>query len=137
MDPENGPPRDPERSVRRQCELPGFSRSTLYYEPAPETAEDLGLMRPIDEEYTRHPFYGIRRMAVWLKEGKGQGVNRKRVRRLMRLMGLEAIHPEPKLSAGNGHRVYPYLLRGVEIERVDQVWRTEKDWREPALSDRL
>jgi putative transposase len=117
-------PSHPELSVRRQCELLGLSRSTLYYEPAPETRENLKLMRLIDEEYTRHPFYGSRRMAVWLNEEKGQEVNRKRVRRLMRLMGLEAIYPKPNLSAGNGHRVYPYLLRGVEVERVDQVWST-------------
>ena len=93
-------PSHPELSVRRQCELLGLPRSTLYYEPATETAANLGLMRLIDEEYTRHPFYGSRRMAVWLKEEKGQEVNRKRVRRLMRLMGLEAIYPKPGLSAG-------------------------------------
>jgi len=102
-----------------------LNRSTLYYEPAPETPENLGLMRLIDEEYTRHPFYGSRRMAVWLKEEKGHEVNRKRVQRLMRLMGIEAIYPKPNLSAGNGHRVYPYLLRGVKIDRVDQVWSTD------------
>jgi len=118
-------PSHPELSVRRQCELLGLSRSTLYYEPATETAENLALMRLIDEEYTRHPFYGSRRMAVWLKQEKGHEVNRKRVRRLMRLMGLEAIHPKPGLSAGSGHRVYPYLLRGVKVERVDQVWSTD------------
>jgi putative transposase len=73
--------------------LLGLNRSTLYYEPATETPENLGLMRLIDEEYTRHPFYGSRRMAVWLNEDMGHDVNRKRVRRLMRLMGLEAIYP--------------------------------------------
>jgi putative transposase len=112
-------------SVRRQCELLGLNRSTLYYEPATETPENLGLMRLIDEEYTRHPFQGSRRMAVWLKEDMGYEVNRKRVRRLMRLMGLEAIYPKPNLSAGNGHRVYPYLLRDVKVERADQVWSTD------------
>jgi putative transposase len=113
-------------SVRRQCELLGLNRSTLYYEPATETPENLGLMRLIDEEYTRHPFYGSRRMAVWLKEDMGHDVNRKRVRRLMRLMGLEAIYPRPRLSAGDrNHKVYPYLLRDVSIERVDQVWSTD------------
>src|SRR5205823_3090064 len=88
----------PALSVRRQCELLGLSRSSLYYEPAGETAENLRLMRLIDQEYTAHPFLGSRRMAVWLSE-QGEEVNRKRVQRLMRLMGLEAIYPRPKLSA--------------------------------------
>jgi putative transposase len=115
----------PQLSVRRQCELLGLPRSSLYYEPAPETAENLALMRLIDEEYTAHPFYGSRRMAAWLK-ARGQAVNRKRVRRLMGVMGLEAIYPRPKLSLpGQGHKVFPYLLRGVEVQRVDQVWSTD------------
>src|SRR5947209_17170923 len=100
-------------SVRRQCELLGLSRSSLYYEPGGEAAEDLRLMRLIDEQYPACPFYGSRRMTVWLNE-QGEGVNRKRVQRLMRVMGLEAIYPKPRLSrAGKGHRIYPYLLRGV------------------------
>jgi putative transposase len=112
-------------SLRRQCELLGLSRSSLYYEPAPEAAENLELMRLIDEEYTAHPFFGSRKIVQWLK-GQGHEVNRKRVQRLMRLMGLEAIYPKPKLSlAGRGHKVYPYLLRNVAIERVDQVWSTD------------
>ena len=112
-------------SVRRQCELLGLSRSSLYHEAAAETAENLRLMRLIDGEYTAHPFLGSRRLAKWLVE-QGEEVNRKRVRRLMRVMGLEAIHPKPKLSAaGRGHRIYPYLLRDVRIERPDQVWSTD------------
>ena len=112
-------------SVRRQCELLGLSRSSLYYEPAGETSEDLRLMRLIDERYTACPFYGSRRMTVWLTE-QGEGVNRKRVQRLMRVMGLEAIYPKPRLStAGKGHRIYPYLLRGVKVVRPDQVWSTD------------
>jgi putative transposase len=112
-------------SVRRQCELLGLCRSSLYYEPAGETAENLRLMRLLDEEYTRHPFYGSRRLTAWLS-GQGEAVNRKRVQRLLRLMGLEAIYPRPKLSApGRGHRVYPYLLRGVKVERPDQVWSAD------------
>jgi putative transposase len=112
-------------SVRRQCELLGLSRSTLYYEPAGETSEDLRLMRLIDEQYTARPFYGSRRMTVWLTE-QGEEVNRKRVQRLMRVMGLEAIYPKPRLStAGKGHRIYPYLLRGVKVVRPDQVWSTD------------
>jgi putative transposase len=111
--------------VRRQCQLLGLSRSSLYYEPAPETAESLRLMRLIDREYTEHPFYGSRRMTAWLV-GQGEAVNRQRVQRLMRVMGLEAIYPKPKLSAaGQGHRVYPYLLRDVRIERPDQVWSAD------------
>lgn len=103
----------------------GLSRSSLYYEPGGEVAEDLRLMRRIDEQYTARPFYGSRRMTVWLNE-QGEEVNRKRVRRLMRVMGLEAIYPKPRLSlAGKGHRTYPYLLRGVKVQRRDQVWSTD------------
>jgi putative transposase len=118
-------PDHPALSVRRQCELLGLSRSSLYYEPGGEAAEDLRLMRRIDEQYTARPFYGSRRMTIWLNE-QGEEVNRKRVQRLMRVMGLEAIYPKPRLSlAGKGHRIYPYLLRGVKIERRDQVWSTD------------
>jgi putative transposase len=102
-----------------------LSRSSLYYEPGGEAAEDLRLMRRIDEQYTARPFYGSRRMTIWLNE-QGEEVNRKRVQRLMRVMGLEAIYPKPRLSlAGKGHRIYPYLLRGVKVERRDQVWSTD------------
>jgi putative transposase len=115
----------PDLSVRRQCELLGLCRSGLYYEPAGETPENLRLMRRIDEQYTACPFYGSRRMTAWLTQ-HGEGVNRKRVQRLMRIMGLEAIYPKPRLStAGKGHKVYPYLLRGVRVERPDQVWSTD------------
>ena len=112
-------------SVRRQCELLELSRSSLYYQPGGGTAEELRLMRKIDEQYTACPFYGSRRMTVWLTD-QGEEVNRKRVQRLMRIMGLEAIYPKPRLSlAGKGHRIYPYLLRGVTVERADQVWSTD------------
>jgi putative transposase len=111
-------------SVRRQCELVGLNRSTLYYEPAPEAPENLKLMRLIDQEYTAHPFYGSRRMTRWLVR-QGHEVNRKRVQRLLRVMSLEAIYPKPNLSAGRGHTVYPYLLRDVAIERVNQVWSAD------------
>jgi putative transposase len=115
----------PELSVRRQCELLGLSRASLYYEAVPETEENLRLMRLIDREYTAHPFLGSRRLTKWLTE-QGEAVNRKRVQRLMRRMGLEAIYPKPKLSAARaGHRIYPYLLRNVRIERPDQVWSTD------------
>jgi putative transposase len=111
--------------VRRQCQLLGLNRSSLYYQPASETAENLRLMRLLDEEYTAHPFSGSRKLTRWLAQ-QGEAVNRKRVQRLMRLMGLEAIYPKPRLSSGGrGHRIYPYLLRNVRIERPDQVWSTD------------
>jgi putative transposase len=112
--------------VRRQCELLGLNRSSFYYEPAEETAENLRLLRLIDEQYTARPFYGSRRMTRWLQQVKHEEVNRKRVQRLMRLMGLEAVYPKPRTSVpGAGQRVYPYLLRGVTIERPDQVWSAD------------
>ena len=112
-------------SVSRQCELLGLSRSSYYYEPATESPANLALMALIDREYTAHPFQGGRRMTTWLR-GEGHAVNRKRVQRLMRRMGLEAVYPKPRLSVrGAGHKVYPYLLRGVTIERTDQVWSTD------------
>ncbi len=112
-------------SLRRQCQLLGLARSSFYYEPRPESEGDLLLMRLLDEQYTRTPFYGIRRMTAWLKQ-QGHRVNHKRVQRLLRVMGLEAIYPKPKLSQpAAGHRIYPYLLRGVKIERVNQVWSSD------------
>jgi putative transposase len=115
----------PQLSVLRQCELLGLCRSSYYYQPASESQENLELMRLIDREYTRCPFYGSRRWAAWLK-GQGHQVNRKRLQRLMRLMGLVAIYPRPRLSApGPDHRVYPYLLRGVPVVRPDQVWSAD------------
>jgi putative transposase len=112
-------------SICRQCELLGLARSSFYYEPAVEAPANLALMRLIDRQYTDCPFYGSRRMTAWL-QGAGHAVNRKRVQRLMRLMGLEAVYPKPKLSvAGGGHKVFPYLLRGVTIGRVNQVWSTD------------
>ena len=102
-----------------------MNRSSLYYGPAAEAAENLRLMELIDREYTAHPFLGSRRLTKWLIE-QGEEVNRKRVQRLMRVMGLEAIYPKPKLSAaGRGHRIYPYLLRNVSIQKPDQVWSTD------------
>jgi putative transposase len=98
--------------VRRQCELLGLSRASLYYEAAPETGENLRLMRLIDGQYTACPFYGSRRITAWLVS-QGEAVNRKRVQRLLRLMGLEAIYPKPRLSANRNHKVYPYLLRNA------------------------
>jgi putative transposase len=118
-------PEHSEISVRRQCDLLGVNRSGLYYQPTGESEENLKLMRLMDEEYTRHPFFGSRRMATWLCS-QGHEVNRKRVSRLMEVMGMEALYPKPKLSQpGEGHKIYPYLLKGVEVTRVNQVWSTD------------
>jgi len=112
----------PRLSVRCQCRLLGLARSALYYEPVGESEDNERVMRWIDREYTRHPFYGVPRMTAWLRR-KGEAINPKRVRRLMRRMGLEAIYPKKHLSvAGEGHRRYPYLLRGVVVDRPNQVW---------------
>jgi putative transposase len=109
-------------SIKRQCELLGLSRAAYYYDPHPVSEKDLLLMRRIDEEYTRHPFYGSRSLRNYLKK-RGHRVGRDRVRRLMRIMGIEAVYPKRRLSVRNeAHKVYPYLLRGLEIDRSDQVW---------------
>ncbi len=115
--------------MRRQCQLLDLHRSNLYYQPilAPGEASDLNLelMRQLDEQYTATPFYGVRRMTAWLRT-QGYAVNPKRIRRLLRQMGLEAIYPGPRTSTATaGHRIYPYLLRGVPITRVNQVWSTD------------
>ena len=112
----------PELSIRRQCQLLGLHRSGLYYEPAGESAENLLLMRLLDRQYTRHPEQGVRRMTLHLRD-QGHEVNVKRVRRLLRQMGLEAFYPRPRLSlpdpvAGR----YPYLLKGLKVMRPNQVW---------------
>lgn len=112
-------------SIRRQCALLGFARSTLYDQPLGERAENLQRMRLLDEQYTATPFYGVRRMTAWLR-GQGYAVNRKRVARLLHRMGLEALYPKPRLSQpAAGHTIYPYLLRGVTVERVNQVWSAD------------
>ena len=112
-------------SVRRQCELLGIHRSRLYYEPVPETAENLMFMRLIDEQYLKTPFWGSRNMTDFLRK-QGHEVNRKRTQRLMRKMGLEGMAPGPSTSRPSvGHKVYPYLLRDVVIERPNQVWSSD------------
>jgi len=110
-------------SILRQCELIDLPRSS-YYRPCcqGESVENLELMRLIDEEYMRHPFYGTRKIRDWLIK-QGHDVNRKRVQRLMRLMGIASIAPRPNTSKPcKEHRIYPYLLRGLEISQSDQVW---------------
>lgn len=115
-------PGHPVISLRKQCELIGLPRSGYYREPMPESVENLELMRLIDEEYTRHPFFGSRQMRNYLKR-QGYKVNRKRVQRLMRLMGLASVAPKKRTTiAGDGHRIYPYLLRNLKTSRPDQVW---------------
>jgi putative transposase len=114
-----------EISIRRQCELLGLSRAALYYRPVGESQENLHLMRLLDEQYTRTPFYGSRKLTEWLRT-EGFAVNRKRVSRLLATMGIEAVYPKPKLSQpGEGHKIYPYLLSGVKVSRVNQVWSTD------------
>ena len=113
-------------SIRRQCELLGVSRASLYYTPREENEENRRLMRWIDEQYTETPFFGSRRMTAWLREDKKVDINRKRVARLMGVMGLEAVYPKPKLSQpGERHKIYPYLLKNMQVERVNQVWSTD------------
>jgi putative transposase len=115
-------PGHPALSIRQQCELLGLARSSYYYEPVAESEDNLLLMRLSDEQYTRTPFYGTRKMTAWLHT-QGYPVDRKRVRRLLRLMGLEAIYPKPRTSLpGTVEQRYPYLLRGMRIERCNQVW---------------
>lgn len=112
-------------SIRRQCGLLSLNRSTLYYQAAGESEENLALMRLLDEQYTRTPCYGVLKMEVYLRS-LGHTVNPKRVRRLLRTMGLEAVYQKPNTSKPNPeHKVYPYLLRGLVIDRCDQVWSTD------------
>ena len=118
-------PQDGLFSIRRQCELLSLNRSFLYYQPVGESEENLGLMLLLDEQYTRTPCYGVLKMEAYLRS-LGHEVNIKRVRRLLRKMGLEAIYQKPNTSKPNPeHKVYPYLLRGLVIDRCDQVWSTD------------
>ncbi len=113
--------------VVRQCELAGVSRATVYAQrvPAPTSEQDLKLLRLIDEQYTRRPFYGSRKMVTYLKV-QGHLVNRKRVQRLMRILGLAGMAPGPNTSRPHPqHKVYPYLLRGMVVTRPNQVWSTD------------
>lgn len=112
-------------SIRRQCELVGLNRASYYYEAASETSENLQLMRLLDEQYMKTPFYGYRRMTVCLRQA-GYLVNPKRVVRLMGIMGIEAIYPKVRTSIVNpSHKIYPYLLRDVKISQPNQVWSTD------------
>jgi putative transposase len=118
-------PAHPTLSVRRQCALLGVARSGLYYQPVEPSAEALAVLHALDAIYTASPFYGSRRMLHALR-AQGYPVNRKRVQHLMRDLGLAAIYPGPRTTVPHpGHRVYPYLLRGVPITTVHQVWSTD------------
>lgn len=118
-------PTHPELSVRDQCVLLDLNRSTYYYVPATESPLNLQLMRLIDEQYLRTPFYGWPRMTVYLNQ-QGYAVNHKRVQRLMQKMGIQALYPKRSLSQAHpGHKIYPYLLRGLAITYPNQVWSTD------------
>ena len=115
----------PKLSLVRQCSLLRISRSSVYYRRVPARAEDLELMALMDRQYLRTPFYGSRKMTAWLR-AQGYRVNRKRVRRLMQVMGLQAIYRRPNTSnPAPDHKIYPYLLKGLEINRVNQVWTAD------------
>jgi putative transposase len=112
-------------SLRRQWALLGLARGSGYDQPVGPSAEDVELMRLLDEPYTATPCYGMRRMTAWL-HSRGYAVNHKRVGRRLRQMGLEAIYPKPRLSQpAAGHVIYPYLLRGITVNRVNQVWSAD------------
>lgn len=118
-------PGDQHLSVAEQCALVGLARSTYYHAGVGESADNLALMRVIDEQYLKTPFQGSRGMTQWLMR-QGYAVNRKRVQRLMRTMGLEAIYPRRRTSDPcQDHRIYPYLLRNLRVERADQVWSAD------------
>jgi len=118
-------PDHPRISVHRQCELLSLPRSSYYYRGKGENSLNLQLIRLIDEEYTRHPFYGTRRLTAWLRR-QGYRVNRKRVTRLMRQMGIEAVYPKRYLSRqADDFTRYPYLLKGLKINRPNQVWSSD------------
>ena len=109
----------PKPSVSRQCKLVGVSRSSLYYRSVGPDQDDLDIMAKMDRQYLKTPFYGSRRMRVWLRS-QGHYVNRKRVRRLMRLIGLETVYRRPNTSRPSPeHRIYPYLLRGLQVTRAN------------------
>jgi putative transposase len=118
-------PHHPELSVRQQCALIGLNRASYYLAPAVESPANLTLMRQIDEQYLKTPFYGSRRLAEVLSTSS-QPINRKHVQRLMRIMGITAVYPKPRTTIRNAnHQIYPYLLRGLKIDRPNQVWSAD------------
>ena len=116
---------NPKLSVRQQCQLLSISRSSAYYQPSGESAENLKVMRMMDAEYLKHPFYGSRKMVYFLTR-QGLEIGRHRARRLMRVMGIQAIYQKPRTTVPNqNHKIYPYLLKGAVIDRSNQVWATD------------
>lgn len=116
---------NPMISLSRQCELLGLNRSSYYYNSERDDSYNEYLMRLIDEQYTRRPTFGVEKMTAWLHR-QGHRVNKKRIRRLMRLMGLYAIYPKPRISQSDRqHTKYPYLLKGVTVDHPDQVWASD------------
>ena len=116
---------DPDHPVRRQCAILGIARSGVYRLPAPANDDELALLRRIDELYTRWPFLGSRRMTAMLR-AEGVSINRKRVQRLMRRMGIAALGPRPRTTKpAPGHTIHPYLLRDITVDRVNQVWAAD------------
>jgi len=117
--------KDNDLPITRQCELLSLNRSTVYYRLQDVSEMDLKLMRRIDEMHLKRPFYGSRRIRDWLQD-EGYDINRKRVQRLMRQMGIRALYPKQRTSKpGKGHKIYPYLLRDLVIDRPNQVWATD------------
>ena len=111
--------------IKRQCELLELPRSSYYHQPKPISDDDLALLRLIDACHLEHPYYGSRRIRDYLEDA-GHKVNRKRIQRLMRIMGLSTLYPKRNLSLANqAHKIYPYLLRGLVIDRPNQVWATD------------
>jgi hypothetical protein len=137
-------PANPDLSIGKQCKLLSISRSSFYYTPKGETAMNLMLMRQIDEQFLETPFFGVRQM-TWHLRNEGHLVNEKRIRRLMRLMGLMPIYQKPNTSkAAKGHKTYPYLLRGLRVDRPNQVWAADitylpmrRGFRSPLSSDHV
>ena len=124
---------DTDLRVSQQCRLLGLSRSTYYYQPAPVTADDLVLLRQMDGQYLKTPHYGARSYATWFQR-RGVAVGRKKAARLMAVLGIGSTAPQPKTSApGRSHPVYPYLLKGMTIERPDQVWAADITYGAPIL----
>ena len=112
-------------SISRQCELLDMGRSSYYHQPMGESSENLHYMRIIDEQYLRTPYYGYRKMAAWMIR-QGHEVNKKRIKRLMRIMHLQGAVPGPHTSKPHPqHKVYPYLLKGMRIDRPNLIWSTD------------
>jgi putative transposase len=130
-------PNHPKLSLSAQCRVLNISRSTLYYRPLPARVEELGLMRAIDKLFTKYPFFGSRQISSWLAR-EGIKVGRHRVRRLMRQMGLQAVYRRPKTSQPHpAYLIYPYLLKGLEITRPNQVWCADITFDGKSILDRF